>query len=270
VRSPAPVIRRSTIERLPLRRKPYASPPRRPVARWSRRMLLLALLPALLLGLLLLRQHLQPADLAHSELTGHRLTTGPICIEEAVDVSGSLARFQAQRQAAEDALFRFARRNLEPRDLFSEAFFAKTSTLALAPAALAGLSAPPRESSLNPDGTYLAPAVRELEAARKSTACAARALVVITDGLLADNPARLAAALRDGSYTRIFAVIPSATGWGRPAPLTGGILDSITVYHFASPGLAGRFASAFGGAKPLDVVLGDITGALTGQSLTRA
>jgi hypothetical protein len=267
---PAPPVRRSVIERTPAIRQPYAPPPPRKLPRWARWLLLAALLALLLL---FVRQVRQPDTLAHSRLAGSRLVTGPICVEEAVDVSGSLARFQAQRQAAEDQLFRFARRALHRDDLFSEAFFARTSQLALPPTPLAALTAPPPEPPLDPDGTYLVPAVRELVRARDTRqqgTCAARALVIITDGLLADDRATLTAALRSGSYTRIFAVIPAATGWGRPGPLTGGALGSVTVYHFDGPGLSGWLASVFGGARPLDVVLGDIVGALTGQELVRS
>ena len=92
---------------------------------------------------------------------------------------------------------------------------------------------------------------------------------MITDGLIGDGRAQLATALRRGDYTRIFAVIPAATGWGRPPELTGGIRNSITVYHFSSPGLSGVSASLLAGARPLDVVFGEIISSLTGQHLAR-
>jgi hypothetical protein len=93
---------------------------------------------------------------------------------------------------------------------------------------------------------------------------------VITDGLI-DDPGPLAAALHQGHYTRVFAVIPAATGLGRPGPLSSGALSGITVYHFTtSTSLLARIAGLFDGARPLDVVFGTIISSLTGQHLARA
>lgn len=233
------------------------------------------LLPLILLPLLAALGFLlwqgQPANLAQARLAGPRLVTGPICVEQAVDVSGSLAAYAAQRDQAEDEMFGFARRELHRDDLFSESFFAASGKLALAPTPLARLSAPPAEPpGISPDRTYLTPAVKALIDARLAgERCASRALVVITDGLI-DDPGQLAAILPRGDYTRVFAVIPSAIGSGRPAPLTGGGRDAITVYHFTtSTGLAAQMAAVFHQAQPLDVVLGEIIGTLTGQRLAR-
>jgi hypothetical protein len=274
VTTPSPRVRRSAIYRSPVGRRVFG-PARRGMPRWARRLLLMLPLLLLLLPLLLLgRQARLPSSLASSTLVGPRLVSGPICIEEAVDISGSLTSFAAQRNQAEDDLFAFARRELHKSDLFSEAFFAATGRLALPPSSLSGLSAPPSAPpGISPDATYLTPAVNALVAARSlappGDKCASRALVVITDGLIDDGQAQLTAALRKGNYTRIFAVIPAATGLGRPSELTGGIRNSITIYHFSSPGLSGEAASVFAGAKPLDVVLGDVIGTLTGQKLSR-
>ena len=117
----SPAIRRSTIERRPLRRRVFAPRPRKPLPRWIGR-LLLGLLALLLLaaGLVACRESTRPQDLAHSVLTGRRLVTGPVCLEEAVDVSGSMAAFRPQRERAERALFAFATRELQD-DVFAEA-----------------------------------------------------------------------------------------------------------------------------------------------------
>ena len=183
--------------------------------------------------------------------------------------------YAAQRDQAEDQMFNFARRELRRDDLFSEAFFAATGKLALPPTPMAELSAPPAEpSGIDQNATYLSPAVRALIAARSSDSaasrCASRALVVITDGLI-DDPGPLATALSRGNYTRVFAVIPAATGLGRPSELSGGTRNAITVYHFTTnSGLTARAAGLVDGAQPLDVVFGDIISSLTGQHLTHS
>jgi hypothetical protein len=212
--------------------------------------------------------------LEHSILTGARLASGPICIEQAVDVSGSMTEFRSQREQAEKDLFSFAKRTLTATDLYSEAFFAKSGVVALRPSPLTAIAGPPGEpNGIDMSDTQLTPAVNALVAARPSTRggsqCAARALVVITDGVIGDDQATLAAALFKGGYTRVFAVIPIETGWGRPGQLRGGVLDSISVQHFAAPGITGRAASIVADARPLDVVFGEIIGSLTGQSLSR-
>jgi len=275
VLTPPKRIRRPAIGRIPVRRRGLAPAPG-VLPRWLRA-LLIGVPLLLLLGTLagLVRELQMPPSLAHAKLTGAPTATGPICLEEAVDVSGSLVAYAPQRDAAESEMFSFARRQLPRDDLFSEAFFAATGKLALAPAPLSALSAPPAQPpGINPDATYLTPAVEDLIAARSTAPaeeqCGARALVVITDGLI-DDPGPLVTALRQGHYTRVFAVIPVATGLGRPGPLTGGLLDGITVYHFTtSSGLVAHIADLFDGAQPLDVVFGTIISSLTGQHLARA
>ncbi|TDP92922.1 vWA domain-containing protein [Labedaea rhizosphaerae] len=261
------------VERIPLHQKqPTAKPPKK-MPHWLARLLqLLAILLLLLLAVVSCRESEKPTSLATSTLAGPRLVTGPICLEEAVDVSGSMEQFRDQREQAELALFTFARRVLTDADRLSTAFFAGSGELALRPTALRSLTRPPRMPTITqPDGTNLGPAVDKLVAARtrngKASTCAARALVVITDGLLGDEQAAISKSLRAGNYTRIFAVIPAETGWGRPSELTGGALDSVSVYHFTGSGLGARLASVFADGKPLDVVLGEIVGSLTGQHL---
>jgi hypothetical protein len=268
-------VRRSTIDRIPLHLRPFATEPRRKLPRGVRRALLaLAALLLLLLALVSCHESEKPASLADSALVGPRLVSGPVCIEQAVDVSGSMTAFRAQRELAEKELFAFAAKALTTNDLYAEAFFAGSGVVALRPTSLAAIAAPPGvPNGINYNGTELAPAVDALVAARSPARggqqCAARALVIITDGIIGDEQAKLAASLFKGGYTRVFAVIPVETGWGRPEQLRGGVLDSISVQHLSEPGLTGRVASILADAKPLDVVFGEIIGSLTGQSLSR-
>jgi hypothetical protein len=224
----------------------------------------------LLVALLLLLSECQkPTSLTESALLGPRLATGPVCIDEAVDVSGSMTSFTPQRQLAEAALFDLARRQLDPSDSIAVAFFTGAAAIGLPPTPLEDVTVPPTApAEAFADGTTLAPAVHALGRSRAAAGpvCAAKALVVVTDGLIAD-PEETAAALSSASYTRVFAVVPAATGWGRPSELDG--LAPITVYHFTELDPSGRVASVFADAKPLDVVLGEIVGSLTGQELTQ-
>jgi hypothetical protein len=232
-----------------------------------RRFLLSQLL--LIALLVLLNECQKPGSLARSVLGDPRLITGPACVDEAVDVSGSMQQFTPQRERAERELFEFARRELEPTDLISIAFFGETSAVALAPTPLDALSAAPGvPAGIGPNDTLLAPAIDALVASRSTmpTPCAARALIIVTDGVISD-PAQTAVALAAASYTRVYAVIPtSVRWWGRP-PQLGGDLQPISVYHFTDGGVGGAVASVLAGGKPLDVVLGEIMGALTGQPL---
>ncbi|MFY1659712.1 VWA domain-containing protein [Micromonospora sp. WMMD1274] len=266
-------LRRSVFSRTAIGRVPYAVPPPYVMPRWLRR-LLLALLALLLLLLCLVscREARKPESLSGSTLTGARKVAGPVCLEEAVDLSGSMVAYTEQRERAERELFAFAKRELSPTDRLSQAFFASDGRVTLKPSTLQSLSTvPPPPEDLG-GGTSLTPAVAGLIAARGSDPadCAARALILITDGLIGDEPGLIDAAIRAGGYTRIYAVAPAgATGAGR-GNLSGGLLDSITVYGFHDGGTFGRVASVLGDARPLDVIFGDILADLTGQQLTKS
>jgi hypothetical protein len=233
------------------------------------RTLLLVLLPLLLALLAFKAWHeaQRPQSLSQSTLAGARTVGGPVCIEEAVDVSGSMSVFSSERESAERELFAFAHRELAPDDRFSSAFFAGSGALAVPSTPISELNDPPTvPPDIDPAGTRLAPAVSALVQARSADdGCAARALIVITDGALGDAPDTLARTLTAANYTRLFAVIPSATGWSRPSALP----DSFIVYHFHNGGWMDRAVSVFTGAEPLDVVFGNILGTLTGQHLVR-
>jgi hypothetical protein len=263
-------LRKSVYSRTAIGRGPYRARPPWVMPRWMRRALL-ALLALLLLLLALVACHedRKPESLSTSTLTGTRLTTGPICLEEAVDVSGSMTQYTAQREQAERELFAFAKRELQPTDRLTTAFFAGSAQVTLPPTSLQSLTAAaPRPGPLQ-DNTLLVPAVAGLVASRLASPepCAARALVMITDGEIFDLSADLDQVLTLAGYTRMYAVAPSGSGRGY---LTGGLLDSVTVYNFHGGGTAGRFDSVVHDARPLDVIFGDILADLTGQHLTKS
>ena len=260
---------RSTIVRAPITRSVFrpAQPRRFPPG--LRRVLLWLLLAALLVALVLVAwdRANNPQSLAESALAGPRKVNGAVCVEEAVDISGSMGAFREQREAAERALFTFAQRELHPDDRFSAAFFAGSAGLGLPPTPMSALaSAPSVPPGIAFDGTRLAPAVRTLVQARPADdGCAARALIVITDGEIFDNPQALSDALTSAGYTRVFAVIPTAAGFSRPDALP----ESIDVLHFHGGGLWGEVVSLFSDAQPLDVVFGEVLAEVTGQQLVQ-
>ena len=263
-------LRKSVYSRTAIGRGPYRARPPWVMPRWMRRALL-ALLALLLLLLALVACHedRKPESLSTSTLTGTRLTTGPICLEEAVDVSHSMVQYTAQRERAERELFTFAKRELKPTDRLTTVFFAGTAQVTLPPTSLQSLTAPaPRPGPLK-DGTLLTPAVAGLVMSRLASPepCASRALVMITDGEIYDPAADLDKVLNAAAYTRIYAIAPSGKDRGF---LYGGQLDSVTVYNFHGGGTAGRFDSLVHDARPLDVIFGDILADLTGQQLTKS
>ncbi|GAA3934356.1 VWA domain-containing protein [Actinoplanes auranticolor] len=262
-------LRRSVYSRTAVGRAGYAARPPYVMPTWLRRLLLVLLcLLLLLLALVACHEEQKPETLSGSTLTGARLTTGPICLEEAVDVSGSMLEYTAQRERAERELFAFAKRELQPTDSLATAFFAGSAQVTLPPTGLQSLTTPAPPPGQLKDDTFLVPAVVELVKARLTNPqpCASRALVMITDGVVSDIPAELETVLNAASYTRIYAVSPTS---GRGA-LSGGLLDSVSVYEFHGGGTSGRIASVLNDARPLDVIFGDILADLTGQRLTKS
>jgi hypothetical protein len=217
------------------------------------------------------REQEKPASLATSTLDGPRRVAGPVCLEEAIDASGSMTEYIPQRERAERELFAFARRALAPDDRVSEVYFAGSAALTLPPTPLASLTGPPPPAGGLADSTLLTPAIATLVAARTlgPDDCAARALVMITDGLIGDEQQVIQEVLARARYTRMYAVVPAGVAGGDRGYLRGGLLDSVTVYAFHSGGFSGRAASILGDAKPLDVIFGEILGDLTGQRLAR-
>ncbi len=265
---PAALVRRPAIGRTAIGREPFVPIGRWRMPKWLRRVLIALLIQALILAAYAAVDEVRkPRSLATSELTGTRRVNGRICIDEAVDISGSMQPYAAEGNRADQELYAFSRRELDPSDLISKTYFAGSAGLALRPTPMADLSsAPGVPSGIDGQGTNLAPAIETLMAARTAnTVCAARALIIITDGEIFDA-SKAAAALPKTGYTRVFAVVPAVTGWRRPGPLRGA-LDAIYVYHFNGPGLFGRLASMIADAKPLDVIFGEIAASLTGQQL---
>jgi hypothetical protein len=262
-------LRKSVYCRTAVGRAGYVARPPYVMPRWLRRLLLVLLgLLLLLLALVACHEERKPETLSGSTLTGARLATGPICLEEAVDVSGSMLKYTAQREQAERELFDFAKRELQPTDSLATAFFAGSAQVTLPPTGLQSLSIPAPSPGPLKDDTFLVPAVVELMKSRliNPQPCASRALVMITDGVVRDIPAKLETVLNAASYTRIYAVSPTR---GRGA-FSGGLLDSVTVYEFHGGGTSGRIASVLNDARPLDVIFGDILADLTGQRLTKS
>ncbi|GAB2568254.1 hypothetical protein Aab01nite_43690 [Paractinoplanes abujensis] len=261
-------LRKSVFSRTAMGRGPYVARPPYVMPRWLRRVLLglLALL-LVLLALVACHEEQKPETLARSKLTGARLTTGPICLEEAVDVSSSMLAYTAQRERAERELFGFAKRELQPTDSLTTAFFSGSAKVTLPPTSLQSLTAPAPPPGALENGTLLTPAVVELVKSRlvNPQPCASRALVMITDAELGDDLPQLEAAIYAASYTRIYAVSPI----GGRGSLNGGLLGAISVYEFHGGGTAGRIASVLDDARPLDVIFGDILADLTGQRLTK-
>lgn len=262
-----PPLRRPVVGRTPVSRHPFA-----PALRWRvpprlRKFLVGQLL--LIALLVLLGECQKPADLQAAALVGPRLAPGAICMEEAVDVSGSMQAFLPQREAAERELFAFARRSLAPGDQLSVAFFAGDAVLAQAPTGIGTLTTPPAvPGSISYDGTNLAPAIDELVRSRDagSAACVARALVVITDGEVFDLD-QTASALGAGGYTRLYAVVPAPTGSWLHSSTLEQAFQEVVVHRFDDAGIGGRVASVVADSAPLDVVYGRIAADLTGQQL---
>jgi hypothetical protein len=272
---PVAPVRKTVIGREDVSRRPFTPRRRWATPHWLRRaisgLLVLFILPWLLGALT--EEAQKPTGLATSMLVGPRMATGPVCIEEAVDLSASMTAYTPQRERAEAELFAFARRELAPYDLMSTAHFAGSAQMTLPPTSMDTLTSTPAPAGGLADGTQLAPAVDVLVNARTNAdSCVLRALVVITDGAISD-PHETAAALARGGYARVFAVIPVGVGWGavdtewgRPQALRGP-LEGVTVHRFHDSGAGGRVSSFVIGSQPLDVVFGEIVSSLTGQQL---
>ncbi|MFG3557843.1 VWA domain-containing protein [Micromonospora sp. NPDC047557] len=233
------------------------APTRTPLWRRLLRPLLATLLVLGLLGFCALQIRKQlgpPGSLDQAVLEGTRRVTGPVCIDEAQDVSGSMERYTALREQAVEQLFLFAHRELRPTDQLAEAVFSGTAGVTLPPTSLHTM--PARQRAPEPgDGTLLAPAVRALTDAdeRADRECAARALVAISDGEVFDDPADLRAALVDAAYTRVYLVVPGSVG-GRPEVFKGDVLGGALVRRFSD-------------AERLGVIFGEIAAELTGERL---
>ncbi|MFY1637655.1 hypothetical protein ACN27F_31015 [Solwaraspora sp. WMMB335] len=129
---PAWSIRHDVFTRSPLSHAPRQPPPGRRMSRWSLRLrlLLAPLAPiASLAALIACAEHDKPRSLATSVLAGPRRVTGPVYLDEAVDVPGSMTTHTTQREQAERKPLGFARRGLGDRDLPSTVLLDDPATL---------------------------------------------------------------------------------------------------------------------------------------------
>lgn len=224
------------------------------------------LLPALLLALVPVLTDLAddrrgdsapPATLAAASLDGRRTVKGPVCIDQANDVSGSMDRYAAERDAAVDQMLRFANRELRPDDMFAEAVFAGSGQVTLPPTSLHAVGHERRPVAGLDPGTRLAPAIDALSAGATGSTrpCASKALVVVTDGLLFDEPGVLEQRLGTAGYSRAYLMVPGVPWQQGGEPISTTLPRSITVRYFTGP-------------DELGVAFGEVAAALTGERLT--
>ena len=234
--------------------RPADQRPRRGLRWWLLRLIpLLALLGMMALAWWWLAG--PPTSLDSAVLRGARQVQGPVCVETYVDWSSSMDSHQPERQEALDALNRFARRELEPTDVYLEVAFGTTAAVMVPPTRFSELGpAQLDDGGIDRSGTLLLPAVAEAADGRADlgTDCAARALVIVSDGIVFDDTPALAGALRDARYTRVFLVTPGY--FGRPGA-------------FAGPELAGVVVKHFWDSERLGVVYADVIASVTGQSV---
>ncbi|GAA0895842.1 VWA domain-containing protein [Virgisporangium aurantiacum] len=194
-----------------------------------------------------------PTSLAAATLTGKRTVSGPVCIDQAQDVSGSMKRYAAQRDEAVAQLLSFATRELRGDDLLAEAVFAGTSEVTLPPTSLHTVGAARRPAAAIEDGSLLSPAVDALSATPHGS-CAAKALVAVTDGQIFDDPAELGAKLKGARYSRVYLMIPGVH-WTQSGDAISELPPNVTVRYFRGP-------------DELGVAFGEVAAALTGERLS--
>ena len=239
-----------------------ARPSRAGVVDTSRRVGWWLLLPALLLAVVpaivdaaehALETHDPPSNLAGATLDGRRTVTGPVCIDQAQDVSGSMKPYATQRDEAVAQLLSFATRELRGDDLLAEAVFAGSSEVTLPPTSLHTAGTARRPVTVLGDSSLLAPAVDAL-AATPHGSCAAKALVAVTDGQIFDDPAVLEAKLTAARYSRVYLMIPGLD-WTQTGDAISELPPNVTVRYFRGP-------------DELGVAFGEVAAALTGERLS--
>ncbi|MEV0663682.1 vWA domain-containing protein [Actinomadura luteofluorescens] len=239
----------------------------RPAPRYERRRRALGLLAAMLCAALLLVCLLlwsdddDPKDLHSSTLAGVRRTHGPVCLDLAVDYSGSMRSKAATRDAALAELQSFIQRNLRPEDVLASVAFTDSALLTLPPTQKSRLTGSAVSSGGPPDGsgTELEPALESLQRAYRQSRieCAAHALIVVTDVELADPPSALAARFTEMRLQRVYWAIP-----GRGDGSSPGIAGA--------PALRSVIARGFKDARGLSLLYGRALALLTGQRLVKA
>ncbi|WP_440104010.1 hypothetical protein [Streptosporangium sp. H16] len=238
--------------------------PLQPAPRYARRRRALLGALALTLVTLLFLPFLigsdEPITLGDSELRNDRLTHGPVCLDLAVDYSSSMTEEAPIRDAALAELRTFIDRNLDPGDVLASVAFTDQARLVLPPtsqSALAGVSIT-ADGPPNGKDTRLLPALAELNRAyaARDGACAAHALIMITDVQLADSAPEVRDALTGMRLQRAYWAVPGGDDDDRPG-LAG------------SPELASVVSRGFDDARGLSLLYGRALATLTGQELVR-
>lgn len=196
---------------------------------------------------------LPPTSLDAARIAGARQPRGPVSLEVAVDLSGSMIGYARLRTAALRALADFARREMAAGDLLTSVAFASAAAVLVPPVDVREL----REITDRPKrdvggGTLLEPAIHLLDELRRGRPAEpeACALMVITDLGLGDDPGHLRPLLRRAGYQHIHLVVPASARrrdhrrWFRRA----------ATHHFAT-------------ADQLGLIYGAVFAALTGQRL---
>jgi hypothetical protein len=195
-----------------------------------------------------------PSNLASATLDGRRTVKGPVCIDQAQDVSESMEPYAAQRDEAVGQLLSFANRELRGDDLLAEAVFAGSSEVTLPPTSLHAVGVARRPVTALKPGSMLAPAVDALSATSHEP-CAAKALVAVTDGQIFDDPAALGAALAAAGYSRVYLMVPGPD-WTQTGDAISVLPPNVTVRYFDGP-------------DDLGVAFGEVAAALTGERLRK-
>jgi hypothetical protein len=205
--------------------------------------------------------HHHPTTLTGTKLAGDRRTHGPVCLDLAVDFSGSMVQEAPTRDAALAALRPFIPANLQPDDILASAAFAQQAELSLPPTRKDELAGAPVSTSGPTSGTetYLVPALRTLRSAYEAQhiTCAAHALIVITDVELADLPAVISDELASMNLQRVYWAMPVRDDGDRPGLAGEKELRSVE-------------ARGFDDADGLSLLYGEALATLTGQELVRS
>jgi hypothetical protein len=198
---------------------------------------------------------LPPPNLAAARIGGERTARGPVSLEVAVDLSGSMYRYSDLRTAALRALAGFARREMAAGDLLTSVAFADRAAILVPPVDVRKLGrVTDRPSRDVGGGTWLSPAIRLLMELR-ARGCVepySRALMVITDVALQDDGRTLGRLLHQAAYQHVHLVVPEPEGVLVPP----GPLRRAAVHRFTD-------------ADQLGLIYGAVFAAMTGQRLER-
>jgi hypothetical protein len=251
------ILSRSTTGGVPV----PARPPRAATGHLRRDRRLWLVLPLVLLllaaGGIVWRASAPPRRLDDAALIGPRRTQGPVCLAIAGDTSGSMEKLAGVRREALRSLVHFVRRSLADDDLLAAVVFTGAEGVALPATRVADLDQDDLpEPDVQEPGTKLAPAAHRIGVLFPSGGCTQRALVVVTDGLLMDDPDDLARAFAAARLAAVEVLVPD--GHGRPAIFTAAPLAGVSVARFDSHD-----------ADELGLRYGNSLATLTGQHLGR-